>query len=97
MERELNDYRYANASIRSIRDEIRHARDVLRALPALQKLLAQTTRACNRYLEWAEQDPDSYAIALTQLRDDLMEQIEKLAVQRRGLCALQPGGGAFYD
>lgn len=89
------DYRYANSSILSVRDEIRHTRDAVRGLPAIQEPLSMMTHACNRYLENAENDPDLYAFGLVTLREELMQQIERLATTRRGLHALWPGDGAF--
>lgn len=92
--RELADYARANASVLSIKDEIRRTRDSVRVIPALQGPLSLMTRACNTYLERAESDPDSYAIGLIELRAELHSEIRKLAEYRRGVPTLVPGCGA---
>lgn len=93
--RDLADYSRANASVLSIKDEIRRTRDNVRDFPSLQVPLSQMTRACNSYLEAVERDPDSYAIGLIRLRDDLYVEINKIAVERRGVPARGPGSGAL--
>lgn len=93
--RDTDDYSRANASVLSVKDEIRHARGQVREIPALQRPLARMTRACNAYLEQAEREPDLYAVGLVQLRVALEEEIRKLARERYGLSVRRPGDGAF--
>ena len=93
--RETEDYSRCNASILSVKDEIRHARDSVREIPALQEALSAMTKACNSYLEMAERDPDSYAIELARLREGLYVRTRELANMRRGVPDLEPGGGAY--
>lgn len=92
---ELGDYARCNASVLSAKEEIRRAREKVRELPSLQVPLRRMTQACNVYLETSERDPDSYATGLVRLRDELHEEIRKLARKRRGLPTDRPGGGAF--
>lgn len=93
--RETDDYVRANASVLSVKDEIRHARGNVREIPSLQMPLARMTRACNVYLEESERDPDAYAAGLIRLRDVLEEEVRKLASERYGLPVHRPGDGAF--
>lgn len=93
--RDTPDYMYCNASVLSMKDEIRHARDSVREIPELQRSLAEMTKSCNLYLEMAERDPDSYAIGLMRLRDDLRAKIKEIASHRPGVPELEPGGGAY--
>ena len=93
--RDTADYSRSNASVLSVKDEIRHARGQVREIPSLQRPLARMTRACNAYLEQAERDPDSYAIGLVELRDALEDEVRKLARERYGLAPRRPGDGAF--
>lgn len=92
---ETGDYARANASVLAARDEIRHARRQIRQLPSLQRPLSRMVRACNVYLEAVETDPGSYATGLVYLRDELDEEIRKLACQRRHLSATTPGADAL--
>lgn len=89
------DYTRANASVLAARDEIRQARRQVRQLPSLQRPLTRMVRACNIYLEGAEVDPDSYATGLVELRDQLDEELRKLACQRRGISVTTPGAEAL--
>lgn len=89
------DYARANASIATIRDEIRSTRDRVRQVDNLQDPLSKMTRACNRYLELSASHPDGYAIYLGDLRRELTPLVQALASKRRGVTALEPGGGAF--
>lgn len=93
--RESADFMRCNASILSVKDEIRHARNSVREIPVLQESLAAMTKACNVYLEMAERDPDSYSIGLVRLRENLHVRIKGLARSRRGVPELEPGRGAF--
>lgn len=92
---ELEDYAHSNASVLNIKDEVRRARDNVRALPALQEPLSRMTRDCNIYLETVQQDPDTYVIELIRLRDELLKSIKRLALARKSLAILEPGGGAL--
>lgn len=89
------DYSRCNASVLSVREELRHVRGQVREKPALQDPLARMTRACNVYLETAERDPGSYAIELVRLRDKLHEEIRELGRQRSDVSMLRPGERAF--
>lgn len=92
---DTQDFQRANASVISVRDEIRRTRDRVRPIPGLQEPLMRMTRFCNYYLEETEWDPDSYAVGLVRLRDELHEQIRALAAARRGTKVLVPGAKAF--
>jgi hypothetical protein len=90
----MNDYKWANASILSLRDEIRRARDQVGAGKRLQEPLAEMTRACNRYLEQSNTEPTRYAILLDALQTQLAAEARKLA--RRPLVGyLEPGAGSY--
>jgi len=92
---QLADFARANASVSSMRSEIRATRDRVRQVESLQVPLSQMTRACNRYLELSAASPDFYAVYLGDLRRELSPLIERLATERRGVVALEPGAGAF--
>ncbi len=47
------------------------------------------------HLEETEWDPDSYAVGLVRLRDELHEATRALAAARRGTKVLVPGAKAF--
>lgn len=89
------DYLRANASVATIREDIRSTRDRVRQVEKLQDPLSKMTRACNRYLEQSAAHPDGYAIYLGDLRRELTPVVQSLASKRRGVVALEPGGGAF--
>ncbi|MEA1264078.1 MULTISPECIES: hypothetical protein [unclassified Microbacterium] len=92
---ELPDFVRANASVVSMRTEIRSTRDRVRQVDSLQGPLSEMTRACNRYLELSAASPDFYARYLGDLRRELTPLVSQLAGSRRGIVAHQPGGGAF--
>lgn len=92
---ELPDFARANASVASMRAEIRSTRDRVRQLDSLQVPLSEMTRACNRYLEFSAASPDFYAGYLGDLRRELAPLVSRLAGTRRGIVAYPPGGGAF--
>ncbi|MDG4666063.1 hypothetical protein [Mycobacterium sp. 236(2023)] len=92
---ETGDYRRCNDSVIAAREEIRRARGLVREEPSLQLPLKRMTQACNFYLEASERDPNTYAIRLVQLGDELHEEIRKLASRRRGLPTPKPGSDAF--
>ncbi|MCK8476027.1 MULTISPECIES: hypothetical protein [Microbacterium] len=89
------DFARANASVASMRTEIRATRDRVRQLDSLQAPLSEMTRSCNRYLELSAAYPDHYAVYLGNLRRELTPQVAQLAASRRGIVAHDPGGGAF--
>jgi hypothetical protein len=91
---QLDDYTRANASIVSIRREIRLTRDRVRQIEAIQSHLSAMTRSCNRYLELSDASPDRYAIYLGDLRRELTPLVERLARTHRGIANHEPGGGA---
>src|SRR5690606_33667960 len=83
----------ANASIVSIRREIRSTRDRVRQVDAIQSHLSAMTRSCNRYLELSDASPDRYAMYLGDLRRELTPIVERLARTHRGIANQKPGGG----
>lgn len=89
------DFARANASVASMRTEIRATRDRVRQVDSLQAPLSEMTRSCNRYLELSAAYPDHYAEYLGDLRRELSPQVRRLAALRRGVVAQEPGGGAF--
>lgn len=89
------DFAQANASILSIRDDIRRTRDRVPQVESRQRPLSNMTRACNRYLEVSAASPPHYAILLGELRGELSESVQELARARRGVNPLEPGAGAF--
>jgi hypothetical protein len=91
----LDDFVRANASILSVRDEIRRTRDIVKSSAALQEVLASMTRACNRYLESAAAEPDQYWYLLDDLRRHLADDVHRLVTLRPRVRALEPGSGAF--
>jgi len=91
----LDDYLRANASILSIKDEIRLVRDRVRDAEKLQEPLASMTRACNHYLEASSRYPERYAILLNELRAKVAKQVIALSRLRRAVRPLVPGDGAF--
>ena len=89
------DFGRANASVLSIRDEIRRTRDRVRQIESLQGPLSRMTRACNQYLEVSAAFPPHYAILLGELRRDLSGSVTQLSAARKGVVASEPGHGAF--
>lgn len=85
----------ANASVLSIRDEVRRTRDRVRQVDSRQVPLSRMTAACNRYLEISSAAPDSYAILLGELSRELDVGVRELVSARSGTRYLQPGAGAF--
>lgn len=83
-----------NRSVISARNEIRQARRGVRFNGKLREPLKRMKRACNEYLDASEWEPDAYAIYVVDLRTILMEEIGAIAATRRGVEALEPGGGA---
>lgn len=90
-----DDFVRANASVLSMREEIRTTRDRVRQLQLAQLPLSEMTRACNRYLEMSAIAPERYARLLGELRKDLDRQVRALAATRRRVPHLVPGDGAF--
>jgi hypothetical protein len=90
-----DDYKRANASVLSIRDEIRRTRDLVRQVDSRQLPLSNMTRACNRYLEFSAVSPSTYAILLGELQRELSEGVRVLAQARPDVVALEPGAGAL--
>lgn len=91
----LDDYRWAAASVLSLRDEVRRTRDQVREMAKLQEPLSRMARACNRFLEESAYDPDTYAILAADLRDALTAEVHALSLARRGVRVLSPGEGAY--
>lgn len=89
------DFARANASVASIRTEIRTTRDRVRQVDSLQAPLSEMTRSCNRYLELSAAYPGHYAVYLGNLRRELTPQVAQVAASLRGIVAHEPGGGAF--
>ncbi|GLJ79691.1 hypothetical protein [Microbacterium imperiale] len=92
--RASEDYARANRSVISARNEIRQARRGVRFNAKLREPLKRMTQACNEYLDAAEWEPDAYALHVVELRAALMDDIRRIAAARRGVRALEPGGGA---
>lgn len=92
---EIGDFQWANASILSVRDEIRRTRDRVRQVDSRLIPLSAMTRACNRYLEQSAAAPPHYVLFLAALKHELEENVRALARARRGLKPLEPGSGAF--
>lgn len=90
----LPDYTRASASVLTMRDEIRRARDRIRPLLKFEEPLAEMSRACNRFLELSAVDPPNYTALLVALRYALAEQISQLS-KAAGVEYLAPGEGAF--
>lgn len=90
----LPDYTRASASVLTMRDEIRRARDRLRPLLKFEKPLAEMSRACNRFLELSAVDPPNYTALLVTLRYELAVQISQLSTAA-DVEYLAPGEGAF--
>lgn len=88
-------YKYANASVLALRDEVKATRTKVRQRERLRTPLNKMIQACNRYLELSEFSPGRYPLHLSELQRSLSLQVETLAKARRGLAALEPGGGAF--
>jgi hypothetical protein len=89
------DFTRANASILSIRDEIRRTRDRVPQSESRQLPLTNMTRACNRYLELSAVSPSHYAILLGELREELFANVRQLVAIRSGLVVQEPGAGAY--
>lgn len=89
-----DDYKRANASVLTARDEIRAVRPRMGADLAVQQALSSMIRSCNIYLEKSARDPDAYAIQLVELRDALGKDVRKLADKRR-VRPTTPGSLAF--
>jgi hypothetical protein len=92
---ERPDFARANASVASMRTDIRSTRDRVRQVDSLQVPLSEMTRACNRYLEFSAASPAFYAVYLGDLRRELTPLVTQLAGARKGIVAHPPGGGAF--
>jgi hypothetical protein len=93
--RKLDDYMFASASVLSIRDEVRRARDSARSSPALQSALIEMTTACNAYLETSAARPEEYLFLLDVLRCELSKGVHHIAALRRGVKPKEPGGRAL--
>jgi uncharacterized protein with PhoU and TrkA domain len=92
---ELDDFLHVNASVLSIREEIRRTRDSVTLNSDLQRALGLMTRACNRYLETTAARPEQYLYSLSELRRELSEGVHALAATRRTVKVREPGDGAF--
>ncbi len=92
---ELDDYHRLTASVLTMRDEIRHARDASGSSDDVQEPLAAMTRACNLYLELSAASPERYWILADDLRQALRKELVKVTSKRRGVTMREPGGGAF--
>lgn len=91
------DFVRANASILSVKEEIRRTRESVRPVKALQEPLSRMTSACNLYLELGAYDPTQYWYLLTDLTLSMREEIEALGRAKRGIHAKDPGGAAFQN
>lgn len=91
---ESESFRYASASVLSMKDEVRRARDAARTNSPAQAPLAAMTRACNAFLELSSAEPERYPFFARDLRDALASQVRILST-RHGIDFQQPGGGAF--
>ena len=89
------DYNNVKSSVLDIRDRIRMAREQTRPASGAQKHLSDMTRACNRYLQATARQPDRYVHDLMSLRNNLWEDIRKIAAEIHGVPALEPGGDAY--
>lgn len=92
--RKLPDFHQANASVLSLRAEIRRTRDLARQKDDVQRVLSSMTRACNRYLELSAIQPKKYYFLLSALQAELSVGVHTLGASR-GLVVKEPGGGAF--
>ncbi|GAB3547457.1 hypothetical protein GCM10027404_09580 [Arthrobacter tumbae] len=93
--RDLADFQRATASVIDMRDHVKRVRDQVRHDSDAQIWLSRIIRACNRYLEEGEIAPDDYLFLLSQLRQELLEEVRELCSGPRGLDALEPGAAAF--
>lgn len=89
------DFQRVTTSVLTLKDEIARTRELVREKPSVQTPLSNMRRACNRYLEMSERDPNGYYSLATMLRVELAGEITKLVLARGGLEFKQPGGGAF--
>lgn len=89
------DFLRANASVLSMKEEVRMARNGVRKIASLQDPLSAMTRACNQYLELSALHPSDYALLLAELQGHLAKSVLDLATARPGVRALTPGAGAF--
>lgn len=88
------DFASVSASIRTMRVDIRSARDRARQDESVQRPLARMTKACNRFLTEARLDPSQYQLLLGNLTADLADQVRELKRNQPRLTARHPGGGS---
>lgn len=88
------DFASVSASVRTMRVDIRSARDRARQDESVQRPLARMTKACNRFLTESRLDPSRYQILLGELTDELAKQVRELKKIQPQLTARQPGGGS---
>lgn len=92
---ERKDFERAGLSVIDIRDHIRRVRDQVRQDTETVNALSNMIRACNRYLEVSEGNPNFYAFLLNELQRDLEEGVTQIAQRMRGVDGLPPGRGAI--
>ncbi|WP_411721164.1 hypothetical protein [Mycetocola sp.] len=92
--KELPDFHRVSRSVLALRDEIKRTRDGIRGDRQVQRALTEMTRACNRYLEDSDIDPDNYWHHLMTARELLDESIQKIA-KSSNVEALAPGEAAY--
>jgi hypothetical protein len=92
--KDLPDFHRAGQSVLALKDEIKRARDGIRGDRAVQPVLSQMTRACNRYLEDSQLSPDEYWQHLMTLRATLTKHIQQIA-STANVEALAPGAAAY--
>jgi hypothetical protein len=93
--RASDDFGRVSRSVITARQEIDVARRSVGRSKELQDALTSMKLACNRYLELSAQTPERYVIQLTQLRDELWDDIRRLHASRPSLPSLLPGSGFF--
>lgn len=91
---ERKDFERVGLSVIDIRDHIRRVRDQVRQDTETVDALSNMIRACNRYLEGSEGEPNFYVFLLQTLQKDLEEGVSQIAERVRGVDALAPGRGA---
>src|SRR5689334_9675255 len=80
-----DDYARVNASVLSIKDAIREARQLSRPVRTVRVPLSRMTNACNRYLELADRHPNRYWYFLDDLRQEVLAEVDALAGSNRRL------------
>lgn len=93
--KESDDFARVSSSVSAVRDEVHRTRGQVRPVEGLQTPLADMIRACNRYLETTAIAPEEYWFHLMQLRSELIRHVGAIALAKRNVRPLEPGGGAL--